>query len=249
MAQIIALNRAAETIARHARITITNAAFAGDELQHDAEGLLAEGVALAKTLRRELEDNEEALEVARARQGCAARQCDERAVATRENLFNLTGRKLRDPLLQQMAPEGAAGVLDRPAATKAAATRDFAERLVTIKHPRVPEKVARSYAADLRAAAEKLDKATAALTPVVEHGRSLRARIQANASYLQIQLRRLKKHWAGDGLTDTEIHQIIPDGRRAATAEEDPEVESGEADELPPDDPTADEPPPTGPKS
>jgi len=104
----------------------------------------------------------------------------------------------------------------------------------TCGHPLISAALAARVAGELRTAASDLQTAIDRLRPVSVRQKLLKARSSVNARQAQIQLVRLKSRWKSDGVSEHDIHQIIPDHPRSRSRDDaEPEPTASEPEASP----------------
>jgi hypothetical protein len=210
MGRIIRSNRAAADLIRDARLTLTTATSLGPPFSEEAEAFLRAATDRAKALRVAIDANLEAVERLRSQRAASDASCNELVARVRDELYNLIGRRARDPAFNMIFVGGIGRYIRPGPTTKPAALRRLATGLETVVHPRIPAEVAAGHAEALRAAATALEALNDQLLPLRHEQQALEGGFTFNARYAHLQLTRLKKHWVGQGMTEPEIHAIIP---------------------------------------
>lgn len=210
MGRVIKYGAAASDQIRDIELTRYNAAARGRRFSTDADRFLAPYHERAKELAEKIRLNQEAVDRARAEQAMASGRCDERVAAVRDDLFNLIGRRIRDRRFQMMFPGGTSSYTDVGPTSKVFAVQLLAGLILEVNHPLVARDLAEEFAEELRTAAAELARINDTFAPLRLEQRTLGLAYTANARLANLQLHQLKKFWSAEGLTDEDIHVIIP---------------------------------------
>lgn len=210
MPRIIRSTASSDAILELVKVTIGNAKSKAEPVPEDANAYLGPVVEVAKALATEGEANDEALKDALGYQAEMNEQAELALGGVRDADFNQAKRTASDPLVGLLLPLTltelrSVSVFDRPDELEVVAAQ-----LERGKHPRIAPETLKAQAAQLRAAAQKLREANQRVTPLRATERLIGRQNVLNAKYGQLQLKRLKQHWIGEGLTPTEVHEIIP---------------------------------------
>lgn len=149
--------------------------------------------------------------------------------ATADALWNELGRPANDPLFELLFPAGAGFYADAPDAEQPDLMVLLAELLESNLHPKLAA-TATARAAEIRAAAASLEAALDAARKPRAKVRLLDRVLTSIARTAQIELAKLKRYWKSEGLSEADIHAVIPDRPRGYGVNE---------PASPPTDPTA----------
>lgn len=210
MGTVIKQRAGVEDIVRHVRKTLTSAAGCGSPYREDAARFLGSAVAYAEEIARRLSANLEAVEPLEGRQRAQNHRADDAIAGIKDELYNVIGRRGRDPVFRLIYPNGADTYRAVPATAKPEALEMNAQAIELVRHPGIPPAVARDAAAELRAEAAALEVINTALAPKRTEQRFLTMQFVVNARRAQTDLARLKEYWKSQGETEHDIHLMIP---------------------------------------
>jgi len=131
-----------------------------------------------------------------------------------DDVWNTIGRPANDPFFELLFPHGTALYVDAPVADQPDLMGLLADLLASNIDARLAA-VAVDQAAAIRAAAQRLEAAVEAarkpLARVALYSRTL----TAIARSAQVELARVKRLWRAHGLSEADIHAVIPDRPRS----------------------------------
>lgn len=158
-----------------------------------------------------VEDKELVVRTLRSERDAQNRACDDLVLSIHDQLYNQIGRVARDRWFGMLMPNGAGTYTRKPPGKKDVALGMLASTLEDHPHKMVPEETAKAHAEALRTAAAAMSAAVEAVTVAVTELEMLKAQRMATAKRAQNRLSALKKFWLAEGMTQADIHQIIPD--------------------------------------
>ena len=133
-----------------------------------------------------------------------------------DDIWNDIGRPASDPTFSLLFPDGIGFYTDGPDDEQPIKMELLAELLEANLHPKLDGKKAKSLGKQIRDSAKALRTAVEQVqTPRAQVAMLSRAR-SAIARSLQISLVNLKRHYKATGISDAQIHSIIPDRSRPA---------------------------------
>jgi len=231
MGRIIQRDAAADRVLHDVTTTVEVARATRPEMHADALRYLGSVLETAEALRRQLEDHDANTMALRGRRKAYNERANDRIHRVRDAYFNEIGRAAGDPVYNMTFPGGAGRYARATPANKPTALRLLAAALETHSHRRIPREMVEEWTTALGAEDEALDEVLRTLGPLDVEGRILRAQRTANAREGQRRLSGLKRYWLGEGLSEAEIHEVIPDrprsrGPDATPADEPPGLDS-----------------------
>jgi hypothetical protein len=211
MGDVIRSSAAREEIFKDARTSLNNARARGGHVQERAEIGLAPVVAM-------IDATEQELATARTQWAPLKSAVDvenDRADALLNRVFDETwndiGRPANDRWLTLMYPGGAGYYTDGDVAGQPARMELLAKLYDRAIHPKLSQAQSHAYAQRIREAAAALkEDIDAAATPAANVALLDRV-VTALARVAQFELANLKRMYKIDGMSETEIHTIIPD--------------------------------------
>lgn len=217
MGRILRQNAAVDTITRHVRLTLANAAGKGSPYKEDAERFLSVLAAHAVTLANRLQANLTLYEVALAHQRAQNLRADDTIAGGKDQLYQAGGRRARDRAFSLIYWDGSDTYRDFSAAEKPMALEMNALALELHPLPRIPPDLVKEVVAELRAEAKVLAQVNAELVPHQTEQRFLLMQFQMNARRSQTELSHLKQYWKSQGETEHDIHLMIPNAKKPTT--------------------------------
>jgi len=242
MGRVISKSASASRVFADVSTTLAVAEATGPDAFADAERYLGEVVAQAAEIDAQAEENHAVLLRQRAQLRAGNERCNDLVHRVRDEFFNLSGRASRDPVLGLVFPGGAGHYTALRPRQKPIALEMLARALQTHRHRRVPQTEVDRMTAELRAEAADITAVLAQLEPAVVEGRLLQAQRTATARSARRQLAALKRFWLAEGLSEAEIHEVIPSrpqGRRTPRAPDEIADAVAPIDDEESDDPVA----------
>jgi hypothetical protein len=223
MGEVIRKTAAIADIVADVRKTHARAlARPGTVVAEAAETYLAEVIALVDGVEEELG----AAEAAEARLLGALEVADHEADAVvgrnADVIWNAIGRPRSDAAYTLLFPGGVARYTDGDILEQPIRMQVLSSLLRAGVHPKLPKDVAEAAAAEIDAAAAVLGQATEAIRVPRTRVKLLRRTLTALARYAAAQLSRMKQALKIAGMTEAEIHTIIPDRGQPKSKKPDP---------------------------
>lgn len=241
MGEVITKQAAVEDIAADLDTTLVNAAARGGMWAKFAEEMVRPSVDLLAEI--ELEVTATSAAVTRLTQDVEVRddEADALLAAGYDEIYNLAGRPGNDVILSLLYPGGSSAYTGAATAEQPVHMNMLARLLERRLHPAIPADRALAMAAEVRVAARRLREAVQALAGPAAELAMLTTMRSVLARAGQVQLVRLKRTWKGQGASEADIHQVIPDRPRprkpkgagsagAAARASEPRVDAADAD-------------------
>jgi hypothetical protein len=131
---------------------------------------------------------------------------------TADTIWNELGRPSNDPYFEILFPGGTGFYVDAPLADQPLLMEQLAELLDARLHPRLAN--APAHAEAVRTAAAKLEAAAEAVRKPATRVAMLDRMLTSIARSAQVELASLKRLWKSEGLSEADIHSVIPDRPR-----------------------------------
>lgn len=217
MGEIINKKAAANDIAQDCRDTLTAATARGGQAASLATQYLQAALQVFDMLDKRLQAAEQQLGPLVAELDAVDDRTDAMLGRLADDIWNDIGRPAADPIYSLLFPEGVGFYTDGPDAEQPARMELLAELLLANLHPKLDAKQAKDRAKQVRDAAVALraavDKTVGPRTQVTTLGRAR----TAVARSLQLSLVNLKRHYRAQGLSERDIHAMIPDRGKPKT--------------------------------
>ena len=218
MGRIINAKASADRILRDVTVTLAVAEATGPEMFADAEEYLADVMVRAAEVDAQYEEHEELLLRYRAQLKAGNERCNDLIQQIRDEYFNLIGRASRDPIFKRVFPGGGSRFTGFRPKEKGMGMELLASALKAHRHRRVGDAEVERMAGALRAEAAKMADLVALLSPAVVQARVFVWQRTATAQMAHQRLTALKRFWLGEGLSEAEIHEVIPSHARKRPA-------------------------------
>ena len=227
MGEVIRKNAAVADILADVVTTLHNARERGGDWQKLAEERLSPLLALADDVSAKLNATRAKLAPLEAALEAVDESADRLLRRIGDDVWNAVGRPFSDPSLDILFPDGADYYADGALEQQPERMELLAELLSSGIHPRLAADKAQAFAAEVREAAGAVRAKLEAAAP--ERARvALLARVQmALARTGQVQLSHLKRLYRAQGMSEAEVHRVIPDRPRRLTKA--PAQEPGQA--------------------
>lgn len=216
MAEVIRKGSAAEDVIADVHKTLVNARARGGAWVGPAE----EKLGLIERLWAMAESRHAAAMTALAPLLAALNAEDDKADdllgATSDDVWNKVGRPGSDPILSIMFPGGIAYYTDARDEDQPDRMDLLAELLEAGLHPKLEAPVAHTHATAIRASAGRYREKVEAVRAPAARVKLLEAMKTAVGRYAQTELSNLKRRYKSDGLSESDIHTVIPAHTRAA---------------------------------
>lgn len=211
MGEIINKKAAADDIAQDCRDTLTAATARGGQAKTLAEQYLQASLQVFDMLEKRLRTAEQTLFPLLAELDAVDDGTDAMLGRLADEIWNDVGRPASDPLYSLLFPDGVGFYTDGPDAEQPTRMELLAELLEANLHPKLDPKKTKAQAKQVRDAAKALRTAVdKTVTPRTDAATLGRART-AVARSLQLSLANLKRHYRAQGLSERDIHAMIPD--------------------------------------
>lgn len=218
MGEVIHRKAAAADIFADAQSALATATAKGGLFKTLAEEQLQTPLQLATTVKGKLTDLSAKLTPLQAELDHLDDEADALLGHSADEIWNLLGRHREDPYYNLLFPSGIAFYVDGADDDQPARMELLAQLLEAKLVPRLENAPAKQIADKLRASATKLGDAVDKIRgPRTQHEMYSRV-YTALARSCQMALVNLKRRYIAAGLTDAEIHSIIPDRSSAAKA-------------------------------
>jgi hypothetical protein len=241
---VIRKDAAASDIAADAKATLANAAARGGVWKDLADEKLGPaGLLLLKVIEDGAKVNE-ALMPLEAALDMQDDETDDFLGAKADEMWNLIGRPASDAAYSLIWPGGVATYADGRDEEQPDRMDLLADLLEAGLHPKLDAGWTKATAEEVRKRAAAYRAKVDALRPVRAKAALLGKTTTVLARSVQMELARLKRRYLAEGLTEAEIHKVIPDRPRAKPAgpakkqPATPEAAKPEANKTAPSEPT-----------
>lgn len=134
--------------------------------------------------------------------------------AQADAVWNELGRPANDPVFELLFPGGTGSYADVEVEDQPSMMSLLAELLEANLHPKLAPTVGPKVAA-LREAAQKLEATVDAARQPRAKARLYDRMLTAVARSAHLELAKLKRYWKSEGLSEADIHSVIPDRPRS----------------------------------
>ncbi len=211
MGDVIRSSAAREEIFKDGRTSLTNARARGGGLQERAEIGLGPAMALVEATEQELATAAAELATLKAALAAENDRADALLDRTYDDTWNDIGRPANDRFLTLMYPGGAGYYTDGDLPGQPTRMELLAKLYEKSIHPKLTSVQAQQYAQRIRHAAADLKADIDAAAAPTANVMLLERTLTAMARVVQFELANLKRLYKIDGLSEAEIHVIIPD--------------------------------------
>jgi hypothetical protein len=216
MGEVISKTAAAADILADLDATLANARARGGALQEDAERMLAPSLALAREVEAERVALAGTLASSEALVAHLDREADAVVARLYDEAYNLVGRPGNgsDPVFALLFPNGSSTYRTVPVSEQPRRMRMLARLLERNLHSGIPAVLTSAWAGAVRESARRL---RAALDELEDHETEdllLDAMRSTTARSGQVHLARLKRLWRSRGMSEADVHRLIPDRPR-----------------------------------
>jgi hypothetical protein len=216
MGVLINKKAAVDDIASDCRTTLTAAEARGGTTQSLAQQYLKGPLGVFDLVEQRLRSAEAVLAPLLAQLDVKDDDADGLLGRISDEIWNDIGRPAQDATFSLLFPDGIGFYTDGPDDEQPVKMELLAELLEANLHPKLDPKKAKALGKQIRDSAKVLRTAVEqTATPRAQVAMLSRART-AIARSLQMALVNLKRHYKATGLSDSEIHSIIPDRSRPA---------------------------------
>jgi hypothetical protein len=217
MGEVIRKDAAALDILLDGKATLRNARERGGELQRLAEEKLPNTLALADNVAERLRAAKEAAAPLVAALEVQNERADALLGRVSDDIWNIVGRPASDPALDILFPGGVTYYADGDVTEQPERMDILVELLGSGVHPHLPADRAAAMAAEVADAAGTLRAKVDAARPA-QLRITLLSRVHgALARTAQLQLAALKRMYKASGVSEADIHKVIPDRPRNST--------------------------------
>ena len=221
-------------ILRDVRRTKKNATARGPSFEEDVDRFLGEALTRADDVDALLAEARDELETARANLRREDAEANDLVARIRDDRYNDIGRTANDRRMGQWFPGGSGRYTEVSPSRKPASLVFLATMFVTIPHPMVSEETSTTQQTALREKAARLEVLLDQRADLEAQVRLLGGQRTANARFAAMQLANLKRYWIASGMSQHDVHMLIPDrpGAKARTkaAEAGQSTETGTAE-------------------
>jgi hypothetical protein len=221
MGEVIRKSASAIAILADLRTTLQNARQHGEAYRVHAEEKLAATLALGESVQAQLRAASQAAEPLVAAVDAENLAADKLLGRIADDLWNDVGRPRHDPALDILLPGGIAYYADGDVSEQPERMELFAGLLRSGIHPRLDAAKANAAADQISAAGAQLRSKVEAAAPARRQVTHLSRMQTAIARTGQIQLALLKRQYRADGMSEAEIHRVIPDRPQKSGADKD----------------------------
>ena len=211
MGDVIRGSAAREEIFKDGRTSLTNARARGGNRQERAEVSLGPAIALVDVTEQELKTGSGELAILKAALAAENDRADAVLDRTYDDTWNDIGRPANDRFLTLMYPGGAGYYTDGDLPGQPIRMELLAKFYEEGIHPKLTSTQSQAYAQRIRAAAADLKADIDAAAAPTANVMLLERTLTALARVVQFELANLKRMYKIDGLSEAEIHEIIPD--------------------------------------
>jgi hypothetical protein len=131
-----------------------------------------------------------------------------------DDLWNRLHRPQRHEVLDTLYPMGVRGMTERPPARMVLLMDVLGQRLRALRHEALPADVLAKWADDIGAARVPLADAHAAFERAAANADLARASYRTAVRATWLELPRLKRLLRGGGLTEVQVHEVVPSAPR-----------------------------------
>lgn len=211
MGDVIRSSAAREDIFKDGRTSLTNARARGGNIQERAEIGLGPAITLVEATEQELATASAELATLKAALAAENDRADALLDRTYDDTWNDIGRPANDRFLTLMYPGGAGYYTDGDLPGQPTRMELLAKLYEKSIHPKLTSAQAQAYAQRIRQAAADLKGDIDAAAAPTANVMLLERTLTAMARVVQFELANLKRMYKIDGLSEAEIHVIIPD--------------------------------------
>ncbi|MBC7170953.1 MAG: hypothetical protein H5U40_00915 [Polyangiaceae bacterium] len=226
---MIAATAAASSIESDVRESLANGREAGGEVAAAAEARLGEAVESIDVSKAMLDAATDA-EAAAWRPLASADDAADKAIGSvRDTMWNALGRAKQHPAMNRVFPGGIGTYTSGDPRSQAVLMEILKSRIEMPGAPDAwPFESRRAWSAEIAAAGARLAAAVEVHRPLDASLTVAHATYRATVRAAQHQLTKLKRDLQNLGLSETQIHAIIPDARRRSSAAKSPSQKAAE---------------------
>ena len=209
---------AAADIIADGKTTLTNARAKGGTFAAAAEARLAPVMTLAESTTTRLTATQTEAAPKLAELDAADIVADKLIGKVDDDLWNLLGRPAHDPAFDILFPGGIRWYTDGDVMQEPERMELLAELLESGVHPRLVMAPGAEHPRTLRDGAAALRAKVDAARPYATRIALGQRMVIAIAHSVQLTLSRLKRLWLSEGMTEAQVHEVIPDRPASRTA-------------------------------
>jgi hypothetical protein len=219
MGRVIAATAAVGDVEKDVKETLENARAAGGEVAELAEHRLATSVEQVKAAKAAFEAAEEAAASGERALLAADVEADHGVGRVRDAMWNAAGRTQGHPAVGYVFPDGVHTYTRGEVETQPLRMQILTSRIETVAAPPgwTPE-LRKGWVAEVEALRAPLARAVATFAPLEAARTVAEAGYRAAVRSARAQLAKYKRDLQNLGLTEAQIHAIIPDANQRAGA-------------------------------
>jgi hypothetical protein len=218
MGEVIRKGSAAGDVLGDVATTLHNARAKGGVWKTLAEEKLAAVEQLGALVATRSRDAEAELRPLRSALDAEDDRADDLLGNVSDDIWNKVGRPGADPVLSIIFPGGFAYYAEGRDEEQPDRMELLAEFLKAGLHPKLDREIAAAHAKSVHQSAEALRKRAEATRKPAARVKLLSAMQVSVARYAQTELSNLKRRYKSEGLSEADIHAVIPDRPRAKAA-------------------------------
>ena len=219
MGETIRKGAAADDIIADGKTTLTKAQARGGAVQSTAEARLSATITLADTLETRIAAARAAADPAQAALERANDVADDVLGRIADDVWNEIGRPASDGAYDLLFPGGYAAYAEGDVHEQPDRMDLLAELFLAKLHPKLPADRATALAAEITASSTTLRALADTARPLATRLALVSKMKTAVARSLVASIAGLKRQWKADGISEADIHAIIPDRPRPKKAE------------------------------
>lgn len=232
MGQIIKNGAATSKVVGDVRATLARANARGTEMLGDAQRYLEAVDVRARELDEAIETTGADIVHARAELKEMDLRSNDLIGRVRDQLWNQIGRPAHDPVFGESFPGGTQKHVKVIPRRKAASLELLASMLETHRHRLIDDALLAEVTAELREQAHRMREVWERYDPMLTKLDLLRAQRTSNGRRAQRKLAALKKFWQGEGVSEHDIHVMIPNRKAARPAEAPAAADGADLEEV-----------------
>ena len=217
MGEVIRRSAAKEAIFEDIATTLTNAKARGGNVAVRADERLATVAGLIDSVTPQRQSVEVELGKAEAQLEVRDGEADDTVGAVADEYWNAIGRPATDPVYSTIVPGGIATYTKGDVEEQPTAMELFATLLESGIETRVPGDKLAGWATQVRGGADKIQETLSVALPLRTKLKVFNGVEKALARAGQKQLVQLKRQLIVDGMSEADIHTIIPNRPRTVT--------------------------------
>jgi len=219
MGETIRKGAAADDIIADGKTTLTKAQARGGAEQSTAEARLGSTLTLADTLEGRITAARGVAAPAQAALESGNQVADDLLGRVADDVWNAIGRPAADGGYELLFPGGYAAYAEGDVHEQPDRMDLLAELLLANLHPKLPADRAAAFAAEIAASSTALRALSDTARPLTTRLALVSKMKTAVARSLVASIAGLKRQWKADGMSEADIHAIIPDRPRPKKAD------------------------------